>query len=95
MDRAAVDRLEHELGVIESLGFPGYFLIVWDIVRYAESLDILCQIRGSGADSAVCRCLEITRVDPIRSVSPSSGSSPQSAVAPRHRRRLRGGAARR
>ena len=66
VDRAAVDRLEHELGVIESLGFPGYFLIVWDIVRYAESLDILCQIRGSGADSAVCRCLEITRVDPIR-----------------------------
>ena len=66
VDPAAVARLEHELGVIESLGFSGYFLIVWDIVRHAESLDIMCQIRGSGADSAVCRCLEITRVDPIR-----------------------------
>jgi len=66
VDPAAAARLEHELGVIEALGFPGYFLIVWDIVRHAESLDIMCQIRGSGADSAVCRCLEITRVDPIR-----------------------------
>ena len=66
LDAVAVDRLEHELGVIQSLGFPGYFLIVWDIVRFAESRDILCQIRGSGADSAVCRCLDLTRVDPIR-----------------------------
>ncbi|HLA66277.1 MAG TPA: error-prone DNA polymerase [Acidimicrobiia bacterium] len=66
VDPAAMARLDHELGVIGSLGFPGYFLIVWDIVRFAESRDILCQIRGSGADSAVCRCLEITRVDPIR-----------------------------
>ncbi|MFH1104873.1 MAG: error-prone DNA polymerase, partial [Actinomycetota bacterium] len=66
VDPAAIARLDHELGVIGSLGFPGYFLIVWDIVRFAESRDILCQIRGSGADSAVCRCLEITRVDPIR-----------------------------
>ncbi|OFW67258.1 MAG: hypothetical protein A2Z12_05970 [Actinobacteria bacterium RBG_16_68_21] len=66
IDPAALARLEHELGVIGSLEFPGYFLIVWDIVRFAESRDIFCQIRGSGADSAVCRCLEITRVDPIR-----------------------------
>jgi len=66
LDPVAIARLEHELGVIESLGFPGYFLIVWDIVRFAESRDILCQIRGSGADSAVCRCLDLTRVDPIR-----------------------------
>jgi error-prone DNA polymerase len=66
IDPEAVARLEHELGVIEDLGFPGYFLVVWDIVRFAESRDIMCQIRGSGADSAVCRCLEITRVDPIR-----------------------------
>jgi error-prone DNA polymerase len=66
VDPAALERIEHELGVIEELGFPGYFLVVWDLVRFAESRDILCQIRGSGADSAVCRCLEVTRVDPIR-----------------------------
>jgi error-prone DNA polymerase len=66
IDPAARHRLEHELGVIERLGFAGYFLVVWDIVRYARSQDIYCQIRGSGADSAVCRCLGLTRVDPIR-----------------------------
>ena len=59
-------RLEHELGIIERLGFPGYFLVVWDLVNYARQRDIYCQIRGSGADSAVCRCLGLTRVDPIR-----------------------------
>ncbi len=66
IDPAARRRLEHELGIIERLGFAGYFLVVWDIVRYARSQDIYCQIRGSGADSAVCRCLGLTRVDPIR-----------------------------
>jgi error-prone DNA polymerase len=67
---AAIARLEHELGVIEALGFPGYFLVVWDIVQFARSRDIYCQIRGSGADSAVCRCLDLTRVDPIRLALP-------------------------
>lgn len=62
----AARRLEHELGVIDDLGFPGYFLVVWDIVQFARRRDIYCQIRGSGADSAVCRCLGLTRVDPIR-----------------------------
>ncbi|HLT95454.1 MAG TPA: error-prone DNA polymerase [Acidimicrobiia bacterium] len=66
IDPVARDRLEHELGIIERLGFPGYFLIVWDLVNYARSQEIYCQIRGSGADSAVCRCLGLTRVDPIR-----------------------------
>jgi error-prone DNA polymerase len=66
IDPAARRRLDHELGVIERLGFPGYFLVVWDLVEHARSLDIYCQIRGSGADSAVCRCLGLTRVDPIR-----------------------------
>jgi error-prone DNA polymerase len=66
VDPAAMGRLEHELEVIAALGFPGYFLVVWDIVRFARSRDIYCQIRGSGADSAVCRCLGVTRVDPIR-----------------------------
>ncbi|HDH24870.1 MAG TPA: DNA polymerase III subunit alpha [Actinobacteria bacterium] len=62
----ARERLEHELDVIGRLGFPGYFLVVWDIVNFARSQDIYCQIRGSGADSAVCRCIGLTRVDPIR-----------------------------
>ena len=62
----AIVRLTHELDVIQRLGFPGYFLVVWDIVNFARDQDIMCQIRGSGADSAVCRCLGLTRVDPIR-----------------------------
>ena len=61
-DRA---RIEKELGVIEQKDFPGYFLIVWDIVRYAKSLGILCQGRGSAANSAVCYLLKITAVDAI------------------------------
>ncbi len=70
IDPRARDRLEHELQIIENLGFPGYFLVVWDIVNFARDQDILCQIRGSGADSAVCRCLGLTRVDPIRLMLP-------------------------
>lgn len=66
IDPRARRRLEHELGVIRDLGFAGYFLVAWDIVQFARSRDIYCQIRGSGADSAVCRCLKVTRVDPIR-----------------------------
>jgi error-prone DNA polymerase len=66
VDPRARERLEHELGVIDRLGFPGYFLVVKDIVDFARSQDIYCQIRGSGADSAVCRCIGLTRVDPIR-----------------------------
>jgi error-prone DNA polymerase len=66
IDPAAIRRIEHELGVIEDLGFPGYFLVVWDIVQFARSRDIYCQIRGSGADSVVCRCLGLTQVDPLR-----------------------------
>lgn len=62
----AKQRLDHELDVIGRLGFPGYFLVVWDLVNFARERDIHCQIRGSGADSAVCRCIGLTRVDPIR-----------------------------
>ncbi len=62
----AMARLSHELDVIGRLGFAGYFLVVWDIVNFARDRNILCQIRGSGADSAVCCCLGLTRVDPIR-----------------------------
>jgi error-prone DNA polymerase len=58
-------QLTHELGVIERLGLAGYFLIVWDIVRFCREKKILCQGRGSAANSAVCYALGITNVDPI------------------------------
>src|SRR6187455_1240110 len=61
------DNLEHELKLIEQLGYAPYFLTVHDIVRFARSRDILCQGRGSAANSAVCYCLGITAVDPARS----------------------------
>ncbi len=58
--------LTHELGLIAELGYAPYFLTVYDIVRFARSKDILCQGRGSAANSAVCYCLGITAVDPAR-----------------------------
>ena len=58
--------IEHELKLIEELRYECYFLTVWDIVRFARSRDILCQGRGSAANSAVCYCLGITAVDPER-----------------------------
>ncbi len=58
--------IEHELALIEELRYEPYFLTVYDIVRFARSRDILCQGRGSAANSAVCFCLGITEVDPAR-----------------------------
>jgi len=58
--------VEHELGVIAELGYEPYFLTVYDIVRFARSRGILCQGRGSAANSVVCYCLGITAVDPSR-----------------------------
>ena len=58
--------LEHELELIETLGYAPYFLTVHDLVRFARSRGILCQGRGSAANSAVCYCLGITAVDPAR-----------------------------
>jgi error-prone DNA polymerase len=64
---AKVEQLiEHELRIIEELNYPAYFLTVWDLVRFARSRDILCQGRGSAANSAVCYCLGVTSVDPDR-----------------------------
>ncbi len=62
----AYAQLEHELGIIEELGFPGYFLVVWDIVEFCRRHDILAQGRGSAANSAVCYALGITNADPVR-----------------------------
>ncbi|HVP69997.1 MAG TPA: PHP domain-containing protein, partial [Gemmatimonadaceae bacterium] len=59
-------QLAHELAIIAKLGLAGYFLIVWDIVRFSRRAGVLCQGRGSAANSAVCFCLGITAVDPIR-----------------------------
>ncbi len=61
----AKKQAERELRLIEQLGFAGYFLIVWDIVRYCKSNDILIQGRGSAANSVVCYVLEITAIDPV------------------------------
>jgi error-prone DNA polymerase len=58
-------QLEYELGLIAKMDLAGYFLIVWDIVRIAAELGVLCQGRGSAANSAVCYALGITAVDPI------------------------------
>jgi len=58
--------LEHELQLIEELHYEAYFLTVWDLVRFARRRGILCQGRGSAANSAVCYCLGITSVDPER-----------------------------
>jgi error-prone DNA polymerase len=58
-------RIGHELDVIEAKDFPGYFLIVYDIVKFARDSGILCQGRGSAANSVVCYLLNVTAVDPI------------------------------
>ncbi len=58
--------IEHELALIAQLQYASYFLTVYDIVRYARSQKILCQGRGSAANSAICFCLGITEVDPDR-----------------------------
>ncbi|MCP4959379.1 MAG: error-prone DNA polymerase [Actinomycetia bacterium] len=58
-------QVERELDVIEELGFPGYFLVVWDIVEFCRVNDILCQGRGSAANSAVCYVLGVTKADSV------------------------------
>jgi error-prone DNA polymerase len=68
-DRGLMERAKkqvaHELDLIAQLGFEGYFLIVWDVVQFCKSHDILIQGRGSAANSAVCYALEITAIDPV------------------------------
>ena len=59
-------QIEHEMTLIEALDFPGYFLALWDIVHFARSRGILCQGRGSAANSVVCYALQITAIDPVR-----------------------------
>jgi error-prone DNA polymerase len=64
-DPSVQGRLAHELSVIAALDMADYFLIVWDLVRYARGLGMLCQARGSSVGSMVCYCLEISAVEPL------------------------------
>jgi error-prone DNA polymerase len=64
-DSLAWQTIDHELDVIETLGFPGYFLVVWDIVEFCRENDIYCQGRGSAANSAVCYALGVTKADAV------------------------------
>jgi error-prone DNA polymerase len=61
----AYAQIDHELDMIEKLGFPGYFLVVYDIVTFCRDNNIFCQGRGSAANSAVCYALRITNVDAV------------------------------
>ena len=89
------DNLEHELALIAQLQYAPYFLTVHDIVRFARSQNILCQGRGSAANSAVCYCLGITEVDPdARRSAVRALHLARAARAARHRRRFRARAAR-
>ena len=59
-------QLDKELEIIEALDYPGYFLTMWEIVEFCRANGILCQGRGSAANSVVCYCLGVTAIDPIR-----------------------------
>ncbi len=59
-------RLDYELGIIGQMGFDDYFLIVWDLCRFARERGIWWNVRGSGAGSIVAYCLRITNIDPLR-----------------------------
>jgi error-prone DNA polymerase len=65
-NREAYDKLEYELRMIDELNFPGYFLVVYDIVKFCRDNKIYCQGRGSAANSAVCYALWITNVDAVK-----------------------------
>ncbi len=87
-------QIEHELALIEELNFARYFLTVHDIVSFARSKGILCQGRGSAANSVVCYCLGITSVDPEqidvlfeRFISAARGEPPDIDVDFEHERR--------
>jgi error-prone DNA polymerase len=90
----AYEQIARELDVIERLGFPGYFLIVHDIVEFCRRQNILCQGRGSAANSAVCYALGITGVDAVRHgllferfLSPGRDGPPDIDLDIEHRRR--------
>ncbi|MBA2625701.1 MAG: error-prone DNA polymerase, partial [Acidimicrobiia bacterium] len=61
----AYAQIDHELAMIETLGFPGYFLVIWDLVEFCRRSGIYCQGRGSAANSAVCYALGVTNADAV------------------------------
>jgi error-prone DNA polymerase len=65
-EQRAYEKIDQELKIIEQLNFPGYFLVVWDIARFCHENGILCQGRGSAANSAVCYALKVTAVDAVQ-----------------------------
>ena len=65
-NRTARQRVDHELGIINDMGFSSYFLIAWDVIHYSMSRGFYHVGRGSGANSIVAYCLRITDVDPIK-----------------------------
>ena len=82
-EQRAYTMIEHELAIIEELRFPGYFLVVWDLVKFCRENGILCQGRGSAANSAVCYALQVTAVDAVyyelmfeRFLAPERGEPP-------------------
>jgi DNA polymerase-3 subunit alpha len=66
LNQIVLDRVERELGVINKLGFPNYFLIVWDFVRHARERDVPATARGSGVGALVCYALYLSHVCPIK-----------------------------
>ncbi len=87
-------QIAYELELIAELDYAPYFLTVWDIVRFARSKDILCQGRGSAANSTICYCIGITEVDPAfadllfeRFISPERREPPDIDVDFEHERR--------
>jgi error-prone DNA polymerase len=91
---SVLSQIDHEMALIADLRYESYFLTVFDIVRFARSKEILCQGRGSAANSAVCYCLGITEVDPARGnllferfISRERGEPPDIDVDFEHQRR--------
>jgi error-prone DNA polymerase len=87
-------QIDYELGVIEQLGFPGYFLLLHDIVEFCRRSDIYCQGRGSAANSAVCYAIGVTKADAValgllfeRFLSPERDGPPDIDLDIEHQRR--------
>ena len=90
----AMHQIDYELSVIEQLGFPGYFLLLHDIVEFCRRSDIYCQGRGSAANSAVCYALGVTKADAValgllfeRFLSPERDGPPDIDLDIEHQRR--------
>src|SRR5689334_16633661 len=90
----ALHQIEYELSVIEQLGFPGYFLLLHDIVEVCRRSDIYCQGRGSAANSAVCYAIGVTKADAVdlgllfeRFLSPERDGPPDIDLDIEHQRR--------